>query len=216
MTEAPRPDAPVGGEEPFAGPSPTDEAALGDETVADVAAAGSGRIDELEAQLADRTADLQRLQAEYVNYKRRVERDRELVKQNATFAALAPITEVIDTIDRAREHGEVEGGFKAVADQLERILASVGLEKFGTPGDPFDPTLHEALSHLGEDPDVTVTTCKVIAKAGYRIGDRVVRAAQVLVVDPVAGGADPHHASSDVQPEDPETVDTDTSNEDQQ
>jgi molecular chaperone GrpE len=145
----------------------------------------------LEAQLAERTADLQRLQAEYVNYKRRVDRDRELVKQNATYAALAPITEVIDTIDRAREHGEVEGGFKAVADQLERILAGVGLVKFGAVGDPFDPTIHEALSHIGEDPEVTVTTCKVIAKAGYRIGDRVVRAAQVLVVDPVSGPTEP-------------------------
>ena len=144
----------------------------------------------LESQLAERTADLQRLQAEYVNYKRRVDRDRELVKQNATYAALAPITEVIDTIDRAREHGEVEGGFKAVADQLERILAGVGLVKFGAVGDPFDPTIHEALSHIGEDPDVAVTTCKVIAKAGYRIGDRVVRAAQVLVVDPPSGPTD--------------------------
>jgi len=144
----------------------------------------------LEAQLAERTADLQRLQAEYVNYKRRVDRDRELVKQNATYAALAPITEVMDTIDRAREHGELDGGFKAVADQLERILAGVGLVKFGAVGDPFDPTIHEALSHIGEDPDVTVTTCKVIAKAGYRIGDRVVRAAQVLVVDPPSGPTD--------------------------
>jgi molecular chaperone GrpE len=140
---------------------------------------------QLQRQLDERTLDLQRLQAEYVNYKRRVERDRELVKQNATYASLAPITEVLDTIDRAREHAELEGGFKAVAEQLERIVAGVGLVKFGAVGDPFDPTIHEALSHIGEDPDVTVTTCKVIAKAGYRIGDRVVRAAQVLVVDPV-------------------------------
>jgi molecular chaperone GrpE len=134
--------------------------------------------------LAERTTDLQRLQAEYLNYKRRVDRDRELVRENATYAALAPIVEVLDTIDRAREHGEVEAGFAAVADQLERVVASAGLVKFGEPGDPFDPNLHEALSHMGEDPDVEVTTCKVIAKAGYRIGDRVVRAAQVIVVDP--------------------------------
>ena len=78
-----------------------------------------------------------------------------------------------------------------MADQLERIVTRGGLTKFGTPGDAFDPTVHEALSHIGEDPDVQVTTCKVIAKAGYRIGDRVVRAAQVLVVDPAAGGAEP-------------------------
>lgn len=139
-------------------------------------------------RLADeRLLDLQRLQAEYLNYKRRVERDRDLVKQNATYSALAPITEVLDNIDRAREHSELEGGFKSVADQLERTVAAAGLEKFGAVGDAFDPTVHEALSHLGQDPDVQVTTCKVIAKAGYKIGDRVVRAAQVLVVDPVDG-----------------------------
>jgi molecular chaperone GrpE len=137
--------------------------------------------------VAERTADLQRLQAEFLNYKRRVERDRELIRENSTYAALAPITEVLDTIDRAREHAPLEDGFKAVADQLERVVAGLGLSKFGEVGDPFDPTIHEALSHVGEDPEVKVTTCKVIAKAGYRIGDRVVRAAQVLVVDPPSG-----------------------------
>lgn len=138
----------------------------------------------LKAELGERTLDLQRLQAEFLNYKRRVDRDRDLVKENATYAALAPITEVLDTIDRAREHEELTGGFKSVVEQLERTVAQAGLVRFGTPGDAFDPSLHEALSHIGEDPDVEVTTCKVIAKAGYRIGDRVVRAAQVLVVDP--------------------------------
>ena len=136
--------------------------------------------------LADLTTDLKRLQAEYLNYKRRVERDRELIRENATYAALAPIVDVLDTIDRAREHGDVDGGFKAVADQLERVVSGLGLSRFGSVGDAFDPSLHEALSHIGEDPEVSVTTCKVIAKAGYRIGDRVVRAAQVLVVDPAS------------------------------
>ena len=130
------------------------------------------------------TNDLQRLQAEFVNYKRRVERDRELIRENATYAALSPIVEVLDTIDRAREHGDLDPGFQAVAEQLERTVERLGLTKFGTPGDAFDPTIHEALSHIGQDPEVAVTTCKVIAKAGYRIGERVVRAAQVLVVDP--------------------------------
>jgi molecular chaperone GrpE len=141
-------------------------------------------------QLAERTTDLQRLQAEYVNYKRRVERDRELVRQNATYQALGPIIEVLDNIDRAREHGPLDDGFRGVAEQLERVVAQLGLTRFGAPGDAFDPTIHEALSHIGEDPEVEVTTCKVIAKAGYRIGDRVVRAAQVLVVDPVGQGGD--------------------------
>jgi molecular chaperone GrpE len=135
-------------------------------------------------EAAERTADLQRLQAEFLNYKRRVERDRDLVRENAVFAVLSPMLEVLDSIDRAREAGELEGGFKGVADQLERIVNGLGLTRFGQPGDPFDPTHHEALSHIGTDPEVDVVTCKHIAKAGYRIGDRVVRAAQVLVVDP--------------------------------
>jgi len=140
----------------------------------------------LQRQLAERTADLQRLQAEFVNYKRRVERDRELLAQNAAYKALAPIVEVLDTIERAREHGEVEGGFKSVADQLERTVAASGLVRFGAVGDAFDPTVHEALSSMGPDPEgaATVTTVKVVAKAGYKIGDRVVRAAQVLTVEP--------------------------------
>jgi len=141
-------------------------------------------VAEVQRALAERTADLQRLQAEYLNYKRRVDRDRELVRENATYSALAPIVEVLDTIDRAREHGDLDPGFQAVADQLERVVGQAGLIRFGAPGDPFDPQLHEALSHIGEDPDVEVTTAKVVAKAGYRFGDRVVRAAQVLVVDP--------------------------------
>lgn len=147
-------------------------------------AAPADPLTEAQQALAERTADLQRLQAEYANYRKRVDRDREMLRENATYAALTPIIEVLDTIDRAREHGELDGGFKEVADQLERVVSSVGLEKFGAEGDAFDPTVHEALSHIGTDPEVEVTTCKVIAKAGYRIGDRVVRAAQVLVVDP--------------------------------
>lgn len=158
-----------------------DPAAPVDEPVDEQAAAP---VDEVAVQLQERTDDLQRLQAEFRNYKRRVERDRELIKENARFAVLTPIIEVLDTIDRAREHGELEGGFKAVADQLERVIANLGLTRFGEPGDVFDPTLHDALSHVGTDPEVTETTCRHIAKAGYRIGDRVVRAAQVLVVDP--------------------------------
>ena len=149
-------------------------------------AATAPDVAQLEQALSERTTDLQRLQAEYVNYKRRVDRDRELIRENATYTALAPIVDVLDTIDRARQHGDLDEGFQAVADQLERVVAHAGLVKYGEPGDAFDPRIHEALSHIGEDPEVEVTTCKVIAKAGYRIGERVVRAAQVLVVDPVS------------------------------
>jgi len=155
------------------------EAGAADSVAGEEAAARS-----VEQDLAELTADLQRLQAEYVNYRKRVERDRDLVRENATYQALVPIIEVLDNIDRAREHGPLDDGFRGVAEQLERVVAAQGLVKFGQPGDRFDPTIHEALSHIGTDPDVEVTTCKVIAKAGYRMGDRVVRAAQVLVVDP--------------------------------
>ncbi|HEY1133514.1 MAG TPA: nucleotide exchange factor GrpE [Nocardioides sp.] len=159
------------------------------------AAEGAAEADDADTSLSDRLAvaemdaaesraDAQRIQAEYVNYKRRVERDRELLAQNAAYKVLTPVVEVLDTIDRAKEHGPLEGGFKAVADQLERVVGAQGLTRFGEPGDAFDPNLHEALSHLGTDAEVTVQTVKVVAKAGYRFGDRVVRAAQVLVVDP--------------------------------
>jgi molecular chaperone GrpE len=169
------------------GPGSFGEAAaeMANETEVEASSPEHDELTVTRMELEERTRDLQRLQAEYLNYKRRVDRDRELVRENATYAALAPITEVLDTIDRAREHGPLDGGFKAVADQLERTVAGLGLTKFGEVGDPFDPTIHEALSHIGEDPEVKVTTCKVIAKAGYRIGERVVRAAQVLVVDPM-------------------------------
>jgi molecular chaperone GrpE len=130
------------------------------------------------------TNDLQRLQAEYVNYKRRVDRDRELVLENAKFAILSSLLPVLDAVDRAREHGELEGGFKAVADALERVVEGQGLVKFGKPGDEFDPRFHEALMH-SHSPDVTTTTCQNVVSAGYQIGERVVRPARVTVVDPV-------------------------------
>lgn len=173
-TEAAAEDAAAPGGQPAEGVEPGESVAEG--------AGDELALARMEAE--ERTLDLQRVQAEYANYRRRVERDRDLVRENATYAALTPIVEVLDTIDRAREHEPLEGGFKSVAEQLERTVAGLGLVKFGAPGDAFDPTLHEALSHLGTDPEVAVTTCKVVAKAGYKIGERVVRAAQVLVVDP--------------------------------
>jgi molecular chaperone GrpE len=138
---------------------------------------------EAQARVASLTDDLQRLQAEYVNYKRRVDRDRALVLENAKFSVLSSLLPVLDDLDRARQHGELEGGFKAVADALERIVAGQGLVKFGKPGDEFDPNYHEALMH-SHSPDVTTTTCRDIVSAGWQIGDRVVRPAQVTVVDP--------------------------------
>jgi len=135
-----------------------------------------GKIDEL-------TSDLQRLQAEYVNYKRRVDRDRDLVTENAKASVLTALFPVFDDFDRARQHGELEGGVKAIAENLERIVSGLGLEKFGASGDEFDPTIHEALMH-GHSAEVTTTTCDTVVQPGYRIGDRIVRPALVTVVDP--------------------------------
>jgi molecular chaperone GrpE len=175
-----------GGEPEDHSPAYADEESAGEARVEEGFDDGTALDDDLAATrsaLAELTTDLQRLQAEYLNYKRRVERDRELVKQNATFSVLSGLLPVLDDIDRAREHGELEGGFKAVADSLERIVAALGLTKFGAKGDEFDPNVHEALMH-GHSPDVTTTTVDVVAHAGYRIGDRVVRAAKVTVLDP--------------------------------
>ncbi|HET6560705.1 MAG TPA: nucleotide exchange factor GrpE [Marmoricola sp.] len=139
--------------------------------------------EETAQRVKELTTDLQRLQAEYVNYKRRVERDRELVLQNAKYSILSALLPVLDDIDRAREHEELEGGFKAIAESLERIVSGEGLVKFGASGDPFDPRHHEALMH-SLSPHVTTTTCDKVVQAGYQLGDRVVRPALVTVVDP--------------------------------
>ncbi|NYG59117.1 molecular chaperone GrpE [Nocardioides daedukensis] len=172
-----------------AAPSPGSPGEPGDVAGEDPSESATDELTVTKMELEERTLDLQRLQAEFLNYKRRVDRDRELIKENATFSALAPITEVLDNIDRAKEHGPLDDGFRAVADQLERVVAGQGLVRYGAPGDVFDPTIHDALSHLGEDAEVEVTTVKIVAKGGYKIGERVVRAAQVLVVDPAAPGA---------------------------
>jgi molecular chaperone GrpE len=134
-------------------------------------------------ELAERTTDLQRLQAEYVNYRRRVERDRESVREQALANVLISLLPVLDDIGRARDHGELEGGFKAVADSLELIVGKLGLTRFGEPGEPFDPTVHEALMHT-YDETVTESTAVTILQPGYRIGQRVVRPARVAVAEP--------------------------------
>jgi len=137
----------------------------------------------LQAELAERTADLQRVQAEYLNYRRRVERDREAVRDLATASAISALFPVLDDIGRAREHGELVGGFRSVADAIEAALTKLGLVQFGQVGDPFDPTRHEALLHAYSD-DVTETTCTQVFAPGYLLGERVLRPAKVAVADP--------------------------------
>jgi molecular chaperone GrpE len=140
-------------------------------------------LESVQADLAERTADLQRLHAEYANYRKRVERDREAVRDQAVASAFAEVLPVLDDIGRAREHGELDGAFKAVGEALEAAVTKAGFEAFGAEGDPFDPTLHEAFMHE-TSPDVTEPTCVKVFRRGYRRGERIVRPAQVAVADP--------------------------------
>jgi molecular chaperone GrpE len=154
--------------------------------VAELLAKVAERTNELQsaqAELGERTADLQRLQAEYVNYRRRVERDRAAVAESALGKVLTELLPVLDDIGRAREHGELEGGFRRVAESLENQLAKLGLEQFGTAGELFDPNVHEALMHV-ISPDVEEDTCVEILQPGYRLGDRILRVARVTVAQP--------------------------------
>jgi molecular chaperone GrpE len=133
--------------------------------------------------LSERTADLQRLQAEYVNYKRRVDRDREASRELVIGSVLTELLGILDDIGRAREAGELEGAFKAVAESLERVTEKLGLQKFGEPGDTFDPRIHEALLHNYSD-EVDGPTATMVMQPGYRHGERILRAARVAVSEP--------------------------------
>jgi len=146
-------------------------------------AAPAPPADETATQLAERTADLQRVTAEYANYRKRVDRDRQLVVETATGAVLAALLPVLDDIDRARQHGDLSGAFKAVADQLEATLEKLGLQPYGEAGERFDPTLHEAVAHQ-TSPDVTEPTCVAVLRGGYKIGDRILRVPLVAVAEP--------------------------------
>jgi molecular chaperone GrpE len=165
----------------------TEEATPAPEEAPAEAAAEESPVEEptVEQQLAERTADLQRLQAEYVNYRKRVERDRAIARTMGEASVLRSLLTVLDDIRRAEEHGELEGGFKAVADALQQAVKSHRLESFGAPGEVFDPRLHEALFHAGESSEVDITTIQSVVRTGYRVGDDVIRHAQVGVVDPV-------------------------------
>ena len=138
------------------------------------------------ARLAERTADLQRLQAEYANYRKRVDRDRVAVRDQAVATALAGLLPVLDAIGQAREHGELSGGFKSVADSLSAAVVKLGLVAYGEAGDPFDPKIHEALTYT-YSPDVTEDTCVEILQPGYKVGERILRPARVAVAAPATG-----------------------------
>ena len=160
--------------------------------------------DDLSSQLAERTEDLQRVTAEYANYRRRVDRDRTLVVDQAAERFATGLFPIVDDIERARDHGDLTGAFKLVADRILGLLDGLGVEAFGAAGDPFDPSLHEAVMH-DTSADVAVPTATTVLRQGFRRGERVRRTAMVAVTEPEnpapsgngAAVADPGAAASD-------------------
>lgn len=143
----------------------------------------AAKISELEELATERTADLQRLQAEYANYKKRVDRDRALARQGGIEAVVLDLLPVLDSIEAAREHDELTGGFKLVAEELERLTGKYGLSVYGDVGEAFDPNVHEALMHMPMA-GVEVTTVSAVMQKGVRLNDRVLRPARVGVAEP--------------------------------
>lgn len=141
-----------------------------------------------DVRVAELTMDLQRVTAEYANYRKRVDRDREAVGEMAVVAVLAELLPVLDDIELARRNDDLQGPFKSVAEAVEGVVTKLGLERFGQVGDPFDPVEHEALTHSereaseGEQTDEPAgPICAQIYQPGYRFKDRVVRPARVAV-----------------------------------
>jgi len=155
----------------------TEETSVEELVVEDVAP------DQIIDPVATLTNDLQRLQAEYANYRKRVERDRLVAHEMAIAAVLTELLALLDDVDRAEQHGELTGGFKAVADQLNSITSRIGLAKYGTEGEAFDPQIHEALMHETSS-DVAVATASKILQPGYKYKERILRPARVAVTDP--------------------------------
>jgi molecular chaperone GrpE len=129
------------------------------------------------------TDDLQRLQAEFANYRKRIERDRALANEVAISSVLVEFLAILDDLDRAESHGELTGGFKAIAEQITAATTKLGLERYGSAPEAFDPNVHEALLHetSGEVKETTVTK---ILQPGYKYKERVLRPARVVVTDP--------------------------------
>ncbi len=157
------------------------EALLSDEPAVEA------ETDANELLAVERLADLQRLQAEYANYRKRVERDRSLAREQTIASVIESLLPVLDDIQLARQHGDLESGpFASIADKLEATLSKYGVERYGEPGAPFDPSIHDALMHVEEElaEGTEVTTVVGVLQPGYRLGDRVIRPARVSVADP--------------------------------
>ena len=135
----------------------------------------------IEAELAERTEDLQRVTAEYTNYRRRVERDRASVITGAKAEVAAELLPILDDLEMAEQHGDLTGPLKSMSDKLQSVMASMKVEKFGEEGDEFDPNCHEAVQDTSSGDDKVLAT---ILRCGYRLGDRVLRNAMVIIGDP--------------------------------
>jgi molecular chaperone GrpE len=182
---------------PASPPPPAADPAAGGSPAADLAGELADDIAAEEAMAAELTADLQRVTAEYANYRKRVDRDRVAVVEMATAGLLAELLPVLDDLERARQHGDLTGAFQSVGERLEAVVAKAGLEKYGVPGEPFDPTVHEALMQAEPDPSASVPTCAQVLQPGYRLrGGRVLRPARVSVAEPGAPAQEPAGSGS--------------------
>ena len=158
-----------------------DEAAAGQQSTEP-----ESETDQLKALVAERTNDLQRLHAEYANYKKRVDRDRALSRAAGIEAVILDLLPILDSIEAAREHDELVGGFKLVAEEFEKTASKYGLETFGEVGELFDPQIHEALMALPMDGELAGPTVSAVMQRGVRLNERVIRPARVGVADPDA------------------------------
>jgi len=164
----------------------------------------------VEAKLLDeRTADLQRVHAEYANYRKRAERDRQAAGELAVGRFVGDLLPILDDLDRARAHGDLTGALKAVADHFESVLTKAGVVAFGEVGDAFDPAVHEAVMH-DESPEVTRTTCTKVLRQGYRLGERLLRPAMVGVTDPSSEPAVSEDENQDLSDENQSNNNTDS------
>ncbi len=167
------------------GPAPEGVSANVDDAFAEIVdgIVVEGEPESADAKVAELTADLQRVHAEYANYRKRVDRERESTRDQVVGSTLAELLPILDDIGRAREHGDLDGAFKSVAEALEATVTRLGIERFGIAGEDFDPTIHEAISHQ-HSADVTGPTCVSVFQQGYRFKGRILRPAIVAVADP--------------------------------
>ena len=158
------------------------DASASDATSGGPAEGADPELERVRGELAERTADLQRVSAEFTNFRRRTERERESTVASAKASVAGELLTVLDDVERAASHGDLTGPFKVVADRLTETLHRAGLTPFGAEGDAFDPSVHEAVAH-DTSPDVSGPTVTTVMRRGYRFGDRVLRAAMVAVTD---------------------------------